>query len=77
MPEIKSIGCKVFEHNSKHMGLNIAIIPKKLLEQFREIVDSDPVYIEIRSANVSTLHSAGYLGQKIIFAGRIAKKLQN
>jgi len=54
MPEIKSIGCKVFEHNSKHMGLNIAIIPKKLLEQFRAIVDSDPVYIEIRSANVST-----------------------
>jgi len=54
MPEIKSIECQVFEHNSKHMGLNIAIIPKKLLEQFRAIVDSDPVYIEIRSANVST-----------------------
>jgi hypothetical protein len=43
--------CQVFEHNLKHMGLNVATIPKELLEQFREVVDSDPIYIEIRSTS--------------------------
>jgi len=37
-------------------------------------IDAD---ILIEAARLSNLHSAGYLGQKIIFAGGRTKKLQN
>lgn len=57
MPQVK---CRVFEHSSKHMGLNVALISKKLLDEFRAVVDSNSVYIEIRPANVSTTEAISY-----------------
>ncbi|MDL5052664.1 AAA family ATPase [Oscillatoria laete-virens NRMC-F 0139] len=52
--------CKVFMYNSRHMGLNVALISKELLVKFQEIVQSEPgepVYIEIMSANKATAYA--------------------
>jgi transitional endoplasmic reticulum ATPase len=49
--------CQVFVREQRHIGLNIAIVPEALLNEFQQIAQSEPVYLEITPA---TRGSVGY-----------------
>lgn len=60
MPAMEQLTqCIVFAYQPKHSGLNIVLVPEPMLNGFRQIVESDPIFVEITSGT-SSVKAYGY-----------------
>jgi transitional endoplasmic reticulum ATPase len=55
---------KAFEYQAQHIGLNVAIVPDVNFNDFRQMTESDPIYVEITSTN-NDIKAYGYAWHEV------------